>query len=113
MNFIVAARRLMSELVAREIKNLEALLFVLAVQILKSLVLRCKSTAGCRVHDHQYFSLIICQINFFTQSVFYFEIINIHFKCPFLLQGCARLILYPLTGFTFFRIPHQILFRAV
>ena len=59
MNLLNRARSLLSELVAREVQNLQPLATVFLLQCLQFLVLGCESAAGGGVHDEQHLTLVV------------------------------------------------------
>ena len=51
VDLLIRAGSLIAELVAGEVKNLKSLILILFIQILKSVVLWCESTAGCGIDN--------------------------------------------------------------
>ena len=55
MDALISARRLLSELVAGEVEDLEALAVIFLVEFLELLILRGEATFCCCVDDQEYF----------------------------------------------------------
>ena len=72
---LVRTRGLLAKLVSGEVKDLEALLMVLLVELLQLLILRSETTARGRIDDKQDLVGILLEANHLALSVLYREII--------------------------------------
>ena len=58
MNLFIAARSLLTELVAREIEHLETLCMILVIDLLQFFVLRSEATLSSCVYDEKHLALV-------------------------------------------------------
>ena len=76
MDALVGARSLLTELVAGEIENLEAISVVLLVELLQLVVLGREATFRCRIDNQQHFVGVLLQGDVLAFSVLDSEVIN-------------------------------------
>ena len=76
VDFIIAPRRLVSKLVAREIEYLKPLVVVLGVELFKPRVLRREATARGGVDDQEHLALERCEVKARSVAAFGRELID-------------------------------------
>jgi len=73
---LIAAGSLLAELVAGEVKYLKSFVMEFLIDVLKLVVLRCKSAACCGVDDEEHLSLVIRESRLAAVLCLYLEIVN-------------------------------------
>lgn len=77
LNFLVGARRLAAELIAREIQNFQTLRAVLIVKFIQVVVLRRKPALSSRIHNQQHLAPELRKGDIFTLVILHRKLINI------------------------------------
>ena len=76
LDLLIAARLLVSELIAREAEDDESLVFVFLIQCLQTIVLRRETAFRSGINDEEHLTFVVCEIYFFASVIEDFEIIN-------------------------------------
>ena len=87
VDFVIAPRRLVSKLVAREVEYLKPLLVVLGVELFKPRVLRREATSRGGVDDQDHLALERCEVKDSSVAAFRRELIDGVPFCVLLLIG--------------------------
>ena len=83
MDLFIGTRCLIAELVAREVQDLQTVLLMRFIKILKRVVLR-REAAACRGIDNEKdLALLVCHGNFRSILCFECVIVNAHDSSPF------------------------------
>ena len=76
-NLLVAARLLVSKLVARETDNNQTTVLITLIKSLQTIILRGKATLGCGVDNHQDFAFELREVHFCALIAQGLEIVNL------------------------------------